>query len=121
MQGKDQSVSPVAAEELAYPLAVEAGDVLPFDFLGAFGLAGVGVGAGAEAEFVHLHDHLPDAVGGLDFALREQGKVAHLGTDKEHGAGVLASSHTGTAAYAGGGIHCLVGFVLGDGGTSKNS
>ncbi len=64
---------------------------------------------------VQEHDHLPDAVGGLDFALREQGKVAHLGTDKEHGTGVFASSDTGSAADAGSGIHGLVGLVLGDG------
>ena len=115
LKGGTESVATVAAKELADPLTVETGDVLPLDFLGAFSLAGVGVGAGAESELVHLHDHLPDAVGSLDFALREQGKVADLGTDKEHGAGVLTSGHTGSATDTGGGIHGLVGLVFGNG------
>ena len=115
VSGCTRSVAAVAAKELANPLAVEAGDVLTLDLLGAFSLAGVGVGAGAEAELVHFHDHLPDAVGSLDFALREQGKVADLGADKEHGRSILASSHTGSAADTGGGIHGLVGLVFGNG------
>lgn len=103
----------VAAEGLAYPVAVEAGDVLAFYLLGAFGLAGVGVGAAAEAEFVHLDDHLAGAVHGLGVALRQQVEVAHLGADEEHGAGILAGRHAGAAADAGGSIHSLVGDVLG--------
>ena len=107
------SIAAVAAEEAADPLAVEAGDVLALDLLGALGLAGVGVGAGAEAQLVHLADHLLDAVHGLGLALGQQGEVAHLGADEEHGAGVLAGCHAGAAADAGGGIHGLVGLVLG--------
>ena len=100
LKGCTGSVATVAAKELADPLAVETGDVLPLDFLGAFSLAGVGVGAGAEAQLVHLADHLLDAVHGFGLALRQEGQVAHLGTDEEHGGGVLAGRHTGSAAYA---------------------
>ncbi len=110
-----RSVATVAAKELANPLAVETGDVLPFDFLGAFGFASVGVGAGTETEFIHFHDHLPYAVCRFDFPLGEQGKVADLGTHKEHGRSILASSHAGSATDAGSGIHGLVGFVFGNG------
>ena len=102
----------VAAEHLAYPLAVQTGDVLALDLLRAFGLAGVGVGASAEAQLVHLDDHLAGAVEGLGLTLRQQVEVAHLGADEEHGAGVLAGSHTGSAADAGGGVHGLVGDVF---------
>ena len=72
------SIAAVAAEEAANPLAVEAGDVLALDLLGAFGLAGVGVGAGAEAQLVHLADHLLHAVHGL-------GKLLALPTVKTCG------------------------------------
>ena len=115
VRGCTGSVATVAAKELANPLTVEACNVLTLDFLGAFSLASVGVGAGAEAELVHLHDHFPDAVGSLDFALREQGKVADLGTDKKHSAGIFTSGDTGSATDTGGSIHGLVGLVLGDG------
>ena len=79
----------VAGEELLDPLAVEAGDVLALDLLGAFGLAGVGVGAGAEAQLVHLADHLLHAVGSLHASLWQECQMADLGADKEHGRGVL--------------------------------
>ena len=105
----------VAGEELLDPLAVEAGDVLAFDLLGAFGFAGVGVGAAAEPEFVHTADHLLDALVGLDLSLGQHGEVSHLGTDEKHGAGVLTGCHAGAAADAFGGIHCHIGETFGDG------
>ena len=111
------SASPilVATEQLAYPLTVHARDVLPLDLLGAFGLAGVGVGATTKAQFVHLDDHVTHTVECLHPALWQQIEVADLGTDKEHGAGVLARRHAGSAPDAGGGIHRLVGDMLRNG------
>lgn len=101
-----------AFEQVPYPLTVEAGDVLAFDLLGALRLAGEGVGAATEAQLIHLADHLAHTVGRLGLALRQQAEVADLGGDEQHGAGVLARRHTGTAADAGGGIHRLVGLML---------
>jgi len=104
----------VAAKAGANPLAVEASNVLTFDLLGALGLAGVGVGAGTKTEFVHLADHLTYAVGSFNLALRQECEVAHLGTYEQHGTGVFAGRHAGSAADAGGGIHGHVGFVFGN-------
>ena len=111
------SASPVlvATEQLANPLTVHSCDVLPLNLLGTFGLAGVGVGAAAKAQFVHLDDHVAHTVECLNLALWQQIEVADLGTDKEHGAGVLARRHTGTAADTGSGIHRLVGDMLRNG------
>ena len=93
-------------------MSVKPRNVLPLDEFWAFGLAGIGVGAAAKAQFVHLADHLVNAVGGLDFALRQQGQMADLGTYKQHGAGILTSSHTGTATDARCGIHGHIGFMF---------
>ncbi len=103
----------VAGEKLFDPFAVESRDVLTLDLLGAFGLAGIGVGAGSETQFVHTADHLLDAFVGFDLSLGEHGEVGDLGTDEEHGAGVLAGGDTGTAADAFGGIHGHIGEALG--------
>ena len=107
-------VAAVAAKDLAYPAAVEAGDVLTLDLLGAFGFASIGVGAGAKAQLVHLADHLLHAILCLGLTLGQQVEVADFGADEEHGGGILASCDTGTTAYAGGSIHALVGLMLGN-------
>ena len=104
----------VAAEGGANPLAVEAGNVLTLNLLGAFSLASVGVGAGTKAELVHLADHLLHAVLSLRLALRQESEVAHLSTNEKHSTGILACCHTGTTADALSGIHSLVGLVFGD-------
>ena len=96
-------------------LAVETGDVRQADVLGALGGAGAGVGAVAEAQFVHLAHHGAGAAGALHLALGQKGELAHLGRDEEHGRTVLAGSHAGAAADAGGGVHGLVGHLFRDG------
>jgi hypothetical protein len=82
--------------------------------LGAYGLAGTRVRAVAEAELVHLGHHGLDALLGLGTSLREQGELADLGADEEHGGAVLARSHAGAAADAAGAVHGLVGVLLRD-------
>ena len=95
-------------------LAVQAGDVGDGLVLRADGLAGAGVGAVAEAEFIHLGDHGLSALGCLGTSLGQEGELADLGADEEHGGAVLASCYAGTAADAGGAVHGLVGILLGD-------
>ena len=107
--------SPVAAKQRSNPLPVKARDVLTFDELGTFGFACVGVGAVAKAQFVHLADHFPDTVGGFHATLRQQSQMADLSPDKQHGAGILASRHAGTASDARGCIHGHVGGMFRDG------
>ena len=96
-------------------LSVEAGDVGYGDSLRALGLASSGVCAIAEAELVHLGHHSLGAARGLDTALREEGQLAHLGRDEEHGGAVFASRRASAAAYAAGGVHGLVCGLFGDG------
>ncbi len=105
----------VAAKDLADPLSVEACYVLTFYLLGAFGFAGVGVGAAAEAKFVHSAHHLLDPLSGFDLSLGQQCQMTYLGSDKEHGAGVLACRHTCSTTDALGGIHSHVRETLGYG------
>ena len=54
-------------------------DVGDGDFFGAGGFALGFVGAVAEAELVHLGDHGFGSVLGLDFSLRQQCQLGHLG------------------------------------------
>ena len=95
--------------------AVEACDVAQRNVLGTFGGAGTGVGAVAEAEFVHLGYHGACATFAFNLALGQECELAYLGRYEEHGRAVLAGSHAGAAADAGGGVHGHVGHFLGDG------
>ena len=95
-------------------LAVEAGDVGDRLILRALSLAGTGVGAVSEAQFLHLGHHGLGTLGSLGTALGQQGELAHLTGDEEHGRAVLAGSHTGSASDAGGAVHGLVGILLRD-------
>ena len=96
--------------------AVEAGDVAQGDVLGTFGGAGTGVGTVAEAEFVHLLDHGARTTATFYLTLGQEGKLADLGRDEEHGRAVLAGSDAGAAADAGGRVHGHVGDLFRDGG-----
>ena len=102
-----------AAQQGGDELSVEAGDVLTFDLLGAFGLAGVGVGAAAKTQFIHLAYHLRHTLPSLDLSLWQEGEMRDLGSDKQHSRSVLAGNHTGTAAYAGGCVHGLLVLLFG--------
>lgn len=93
-------------------MSVESRNVLPLDEFRALGLASVSIGAATKAQFVHFANHFVYAVGGLDLPLRQQGQMADLGTYEQHRAGILTSSHTGTATDARCGIHGHVGFMF---------
>ena len=56
-------------------IAVEAGDEVEADFLGADSFAGAGDGAVAEAFLVHGVDHFDDALVAFRLALGEEAKV----------------------------------------------
>ena len=75
-----ESVAQLGSDELA----VQAGDIADADALGALGLAGAGVGAVTESQFIHLGEHSLGAAGSLYLTLREQSKLAYLGTYKQH-------------------------------------
>jgi hypothetical protein len=96
-------------------VAVELGDPADADLLRAGGFALVLVGAVAEAFFVHLADHAERAAILLRLALRQNIELAGLGGDEEHGAGVFARGHAGTAADARGGVHRGIGHFFADG------
>ena len=90
------SVAQLGSDELA----VQAGDVAYADALGALGLAGAGVGAVTETKLIHLGEHSLGAAGSLNLTLREQSKLANLGTYKQHRRTVLAGCYAGTATDA---------------------
>ena len=96
-------------------LAVETGDVAQRDVLGALGGAGTGVGTVTEADFVHLADHGAGTTGTLHLTLGQEGELAYLGCDEEHGGAVLAGCNACAATDAGSGVHSLVSDLLGDG------
>ena len=96
-------------------LAVEASDVGDGDTFGALGFAGTGVGAVAETEFVHLGNHCFGAASCLDLPLREEGELANLGRDEEHGGAVFAGGSAGSTADAGCSVHGGVGVLFGNG------
>ena len=85
-------------------IAVELGDIVHGDTLGASGLALVLIGAVTEAEGIHLADHGQDALILLRLTLGQQVKVSGLGGGEEHGGAILAAGHAGTATDAGSGI-----------------
>ena len=95
-------------------IPVEAGDVLDADFLRARGLALVLIGAVAKAFGIHLADHRKHALVTLRLALRQVSKVGNLGRHKQHRRGILAGSHTSTAADAGRRIKRSLRIVLGN-------
>ena len=74
------SVAQLGSDELA----VQAGDVADADALGALGLAGAGVGAVTESQLIHLGEHGLGTTLSLYLTLREQSKLAYLGTYKQH-------------------------------------
>ena len=96
-------------------LAVEASDVGDGDTFGALGFAGTSVGAVAETEFVHLGNHCFGTTSCLDLTLREEGELANLGRDEEHGGAVFASGSASSTADAGCGVHGGVGVLFGNG------
>lgn len=96
-------------------LAVEASDVGDGDTFGALGFAGTSVGAVAETEFVHLGNHCFGTTSCLDLPLREEGELANLGRDEEHGGAVFASGSASSTADAGCGVHGGVGVLFGNG------
>ena len=75
-----ESVAQLGSDELA----VQAGYIADADALGALGLAGAGVGAVTESQFIHLGEHGLGTAGCLNLTLREQSKLANLGTYKQH-------------------------------------
>ncbi len=74
------SVAQLGSDELA----VQAGDIADAYALGTLGLAGAGVGAVTESQLIHLGEHSLGATGSLYLTLREQSKLAYLGTYKQH-------------------------------------
>lgn len=105
-------------------VAVELGDVVYADTLGASGLALVKVGAVAEAEGIHLAHHGKNALVLLGVALGQQIKVSSLGRGEEHGSAVFAAGHASTTTNAGSGIKSGVcrflayGHIVGVGGST---
>ena len=82
-------------------LAVQAGNIGDRLTLRADSLASTGVGAVAEAQLVHLLHHGAGATGTLHLTLGKEGKLAHLGADKQHCRAIFAGCHAGTATDAG--------------------
>ena len=95
-------------------LTVEASDVADGFVLRAHSLAGASVGAVTEAEFVHLGNHVLHAASSLYASLWEQGELADLAGNEEHGRAILTSSYAGATADAAGAVHSLVGILLRD-------
>ena len=96
-------------------IAVELGDHIEGDALGADGLAFADVGATTEAFSVHGADHGEGAAVFLDLTLWEAVHVGDLGGGEEHGGSVGTGRYAGATADTGGGIHGGVGGLLGDG------
>ncbi len=96
-------------------VAVHRGDEVEADALGAGRFTLTDVGAVAEAFRIHRIHHAKGAAVFLRLALWEDVELGHLGRGKEHGAGVGAGGHAGTAADAGGTVHRDVGHFLADG------
>ena len=85
-------------------VAIQTGDVIDADFLGAGGFALVLVGAVTKALGIHLADHGEDTFLTLRLALRQMPEVGNLRRDEQHRGSILARSNASTATDAGGGI-----------------
>ena len=105
----------VALADRRTQVAVELGDHVEGDLLGARGGALADVGAAAEALVVVLADHVDDPAPALGLALGHLAEVGDLGAEEQGGRAVGAGRDAGAAADAGRGVEGAVGVVLGIG------
>lgn len=93
-------------------VAVEAGDVIDRDAFRAGGFAFVKVGAVAETFHFHLIGHGKNALGAFGLALGKEVQRSDFRRGEEHGGGIFAGCHAGTASDAGGGVKRFIRLVL---------